>query len=98
MASAETELILRALDDLRDDLSALRVETRQDFAIAFARLDETRQLVARIDERTDPSDTPPVSRRESAKQMALKHAPAAGVSALVVAIVELVPEIVKVLR
>lgn len=99
----ETELILRALDDLRDDLSALRVETRQDFGLAFSRLDETRQLVARIDERTrhDSDDThdeePPPSRRDRVKSAALKHAPAAGAGAIVVAVVELVPLIVKAL-
>ena len=100
MASSETELILRALDDLRDDLSVLRRETRDDFACVSHRLDETRTLVARIDERTrdkahEDDDLPPVSKRERAANIVRKHAPAAGAGAIVVAIVELLPQIVK---
>lgn len=94
----ETDLILRALDDLRDDLIAQRAEMRHDFGVVYARLDETRQLVARIDERTRPVPEEPATRGAAVKDLALRHAPAAGVSAFVVAAVELIPELLKVFR
>lgn len=96
MPTPETELILRSLDDLRDDLTGLRADTRSDFAIAFQRLDETRQLVARIDERTRPTvDEAAPSKRRRALDVVRQHGPAAGVSAVVVALLELVPELLK---
>lgn len=96
MASPETEMILRALDDLRDDLSTHRGETRADFAIAFARLNETREMVARLDERTSIDEhEPPPSQRDRVAAVVKQHAPAAGAGALVVALVELVPVIIR---
>lgn len=102
----ETELILRALDDLRDDLSTLRTETRNDFAVAFARLYETRTLVARIDERTrtsaasedDSHDTPGEKKPGAVAKAVKRHAPAAGISALVVTLVEVIPALVRVIK
>lgn len=95
----ETDLILRALDDVRDDLAAYRRETREELTVVFRQLDETRQLVARLDERTkrDFVETvpPPSSRRERVNAVVKRAAPAAGAGALVAALVELVPVIVK---
>ncbi len=94
--TTETELILRSLDDLRDDVAAVRRETREDFARIESRLDETRQLVARLEGHVDASsDAPPPSKREKAASLVRKHAPAAGAGAVVVAVVELIPQIVK---
>jgi hypothetical protein len=95
--TTETELILRSLDDLRDDVAAVRRETREDFARIETRLDETRQLVARLEGRVDVThdEVPPESKREKAASLVRKHAPAAGAGAAVAALIELIPEIVK---
>lgn len=99
MATPETELILRALDDLRDDLNQQRSDTRADFATVFARLDETRQLVARLDERTKPADSSRAkTRRDRVTAVVRQHAPTAGVSAIVATALQLVPELIKALH
>lgn len=94
MPTPETELILRALDDVRDDLAAYRRETRAELSVVFTRLDETRQLVARLDERTKPV---PVGAAAKAGALVKQHAPAAGVASVVVALLEYAPALIKVL-